>query len=295
MSSAFPTPGESAPDARLRSGARPLPGTRIRDGTLAGMATKIDPDSTLGALVNEVPARARVFEDRNLDYCCGGSRTLRAACEAAGASLDGVIAELEAAAASDPAAATPGDAGTSDGWAGMGIGALAGHIVDLHHTYLKREFPRISEMADKVVNAHGEHHPEVLEVRSVYTHLREELEEHLQREERALFPWIQQLAAAVTIEDIGVSGVDGPISCMFREHDDAAIALGTLRSLTRDFSPPADACPTFIAFYDALRELEGDIHMHIHKENNLLFGKVLAREQALVDAAEAAGVASIES
>ena len=293
MSSAFPTRGESARDAGLRPRARPLPGTRIRGGTLAGMATKIDPDSTLGALVNEVPARARVFEDRNLDYCCGGSRTLRAACEAAGASLDGVIAELEAAAASDPAAAASVDI-TSDGWASMGIGGLAGHIIDTHHTYLKREFPRISEMADKVVNAHGEHHPEVLEVRSVYTHLREELEEHLKREEQALFPWIQQLAAAVTIADIGVSGVEGPISCMFREHDDAAVALGTLRSLTRDFSPPADACPTFMAFYDALRELEGDIHMHIHKENNLLFGKVLAREQALVDAAEAAGVASIE-
>ncbi len=258
------------------------------------MATGIDPDATLGTLVNEVPARAGILEDHGLDYCCGGGRTLRAACDAAGASLATVVAGLEAAGeASASAGGAPGP--SHDAWASMGIGALAGHIIDVHHTYLKREFPRISVMADKVVAAHGEHHPEVLEVRSVYTHLREELEEHLQREERALFPWIQQLAAAVTIEDIGVSGVDGPISCMFREHDDAAVLLGTLRSLTRDFSPPDDACPTFIAFYDALRALEADIHLHIHKENNLLFGKVLAREQQLVEAAEAAGVASIHT
>ncbi len=261
------------------------------------MAATIDPDSTLGALVNEVPARARVFEDHGIDYCCGGSRTLRAASEAAGVSLPTVVTALQEA-------ESAGGSGTSDigaseapgsGWAAMEIGALAGHIIDVHHTYLKRAFPRVSELADKVVNAHGENHPEVLEVRSVYSHLREELEEHLQREERALFPWIQQIAAAVTIADIGVAGVDGPISCMYREHDDAAVALGTLRSLTRDFSPPADACPTFVAFYDALREMEADIHLHIHKENNLLFGKVLAREQRLVDDAEATGTPSLQT
>lgn len=244
------------------------------------MASTIDPDLPLGALVTGRPGRTLVLEAYHLDYCCGGSRSLREACHEAGASLDEVVAAL---AADDERNA--GDHAPS--WSEMGIGALAGHILDVHHTYYKRAMPRLAEMADKVVNAHGEHHPELIEVRDVLTRLREELDEHMGKEERALFPWCQQIAAAVRIEDIGVAGVDGPINCMLREHDDAGIALETVRSLTRDYSPPADACPTLIAYLDGLRELEEDLHLHIHKENNLLFGKVLEREKQLADAAEA--------
>lgn len=244
------------------------------------MASMIDPDLPLGALVTGRPGRTRVLEAYHLDYCCGGSRSLREACSEAGVSLDEVVGALGA---DDERNAGDG----APGWAEMGIGALAGHILDVHHTFMKQAMPRLAEMADKVVNAHGERHPELIEVRTVYTRLREELDEHLQKEERALFPWCQQIASAVRIEDVGVAGIDGPINCMLKEHDDAGVALETIRSLTRDHSPPADACPTLIAYFDGLRELEEDLHLHIHKENNLLFGKVLEREKELADAAEA--------
>jgi regulator of cell morphogenesis and NO signaling len=50
-----------------------------------------------------------------------------------------------------------------------------------------------------------------------------------------------------------------------------ADALFRTRELTRDLQCPADACPTWRALYAGLAELEEEIHMHAHVENNFLF------------------------
>ena len=34
---------------------------------------------------------------------------------------------------------------------------------------------------------------------------------------------------------------------------------------------PADGCATYAACYRALAELVADTHLHVHKENNVLF------------------------
>ncbi|MDX1982401.1 MAG: hemerythrin domain-containing protein, partial [Bryobacteraceae bacterium] len=68
------------------------------------------------------------------------------------------------------------------------------------------------------------------------------------------------------------------IRMMEHEHDDAGQALAAIRRITSDFTLPADACNTYRALYSGLQELERDLHMHIHLENNILFPKALAME-----------------
>lgn len=41
------------------------------------------------------------------------------------------------------------------------------------------------------------------------------------------------------------------------------------------------ACNTYRAMLDGLRQLEWDLHQHIHKENNVLFPKAIRRETEL--------------
>jgi regulator of cell morphogenesis and NO signaling len=62
------------------------------------------------------------------------------------------------------------------------------------------------------------------------------------------------------------------------EHDSAAAALRELRRLTRDYDAPVDACGTYRALLSRLSDLEADLHVHIHKENNVLFPRALAVE-----------------
>lgn len=47
--------------------------------------------------------------------------------------------------------------------------------------------------------------------------------------------------------------------------------LKEMRKLANDYIPPEDACQPFQLLYEELRQLEEDTHLHIHKENNILF------------------------
>ena len=54
-------------------------------------------EKTVRELAVENPASTRVFEKLGIDYCCGGNRSLREACQSANLQLDHVLDSLEKA------------------------------------------------------------------------------------------------------------------------------------------------------------------------------------------------------
>lgn len=219
----------------------------------------LDPKRTVGELVTERPARSRVFEQFRIDYCCGGRRPLEEVCGAVGVDTERVLEALRNADA-EPA----GEADRN--WAAADSAELVDHILSVHHAFLRRELPRLGELIDKVVKAHGKRHAHLADLRATFLALREELQMHMAKEENVLFPAIVNRSAGPTC-----GSFDGPIRVMEHEHASAGRALEALRRLTRDYTPPADACNTHRAMLDGLAELEHDLHQHIHEENNVLF------------------------
>jgi len=216
-------------------------------------------DCTVGELVAARPGRSRIFEIYGIDFCCGGGRTLREACKGKGVSLDAVVEQLEAETAGKPAPVhNPAE---------LPLHELCSYIVETHHGYLRRELPRLHAMSARVAQVHGSHTPALKEVFEVFTGLEQELTNHIFKEEQILFPAI----AAISRGESEPMMLDGPISCMIHEHDDAGTALARLRALTDGFQPPADACNTYRALFAGLHELEEDLHRHIHLENSVLF------------------------
>ena len=67
---------------------------------------------------------------------------------------------------------------------------------------------------------------------------------------------------------------------MESEHDSAGNALAQIREITKNYDIPDYACVTFRALMNGLQELEQDLHMHIHLENNILFPRAIALESA---------------
>lgn len=229
-------------------------------------------DTTLADIVTARPSLARPLEARGLDYCCGGSATLAEACDAHQLDVTAVLADLAADTAAEPAPT----------WATMSVGELVDHLEGAHHVYLWAEMPRLAALVAKVVSVHGERHPELSAIATCYATLRADLEPHLSKEETVLFPMIRELAAAGSVPSFHCGSLRNPISVMLAEHDTVGELLAQLRELTGGYEAPADGCASYQALFAGLAELEADTHLHVHKENNVLFPAVVAREQELV-------------
>ena len=236
----------------------------------------LDPETTVGQLVAERPNRARVFETFGIDYCCGGKKPLSQACGEKGVSTETVLNVLHLL---DEQAAGAGAADRD--WTKASMTELANHIELTHHAYLKQELPRLEFLTGKVANRHGDRLPQLVELRDVFAAFQAELFQHMEKEERVLFPLCRQMDHVKPGEELPAfhcGSVENPIAVMVREHDDAGDALRRMRELTDDYTPPADACNTFRATYDALAQLERDMHRHVHKENSVLFPKAIEAE-----------------
>jgi regulator of cell morphogenesis and NO signaling len=222
------------------------------------------------------PSSIRVFEQYGIDYCCGGRQPLTEACNASKVEIEAVLAALEFA------AQTP--APIAEDWQKASLEALSKHITTTHHAYVKRELPRLAELAAKVVRKHGETQFELPQIQSHLAQLDAELTQHLAKEEAILFPYITEMERAIAVGTARPHGcfgdVSSPIAMMVAEHDAAGVLLAEIRTLSHQFTTPAEACPTYHAFYDGLREFEQDLHQHIHLENNILFPRAIQMESA---------------
>lgn len=233
------------------------------------------------ATVSEIAAGSlaavKVFERLGIDYCCGGKRLLADVCRDKGLDLDSVVRALDAETNAGAAAARD--------WNTAPLGELIDHIVSTHHAYLKRELAPLGARLDKVYRVYNEKYGETLPgLPEVFGALRDELEMHLQKEEMILFPVIADYEAAVRsgapLPGTPFGTVGHPIRMMEHEHDNAGAALAQIRRITSDYAVPDYACVTYRSLMAGLAELEQDLHMHIHLENNILFPRAIELEKA---------------
>jgi regulator of cell morphogenesis and NO signaling len=170
-------------------------------------------------------------------------------------------------------------------WYAAALTDLINHILEVHHAYMHKALPKVTDLLKKVLRAHGPRHGTMLsQVQDVFAALDGELTPHLAKEETVLFPYM--VAADAHARGQGPKPVAcfptvrAPIQQMEREHEEAGRALERLRELTGDYALPEDACPTFVALYAELQRMEADLHQHIHLENNILFPRAIEMEGA---------------
>jgi regulator of cell morphogenesis and NO signaling len=242
----------------------------------------ITSENTVGEVAAAYPSTVRVFEQYHVDYCCGGNRSIAEACAKKNIAVNDLIASLNRAwnEAQSPTS-------NVQDWTKTGLTELIDYILETHHQYLYSELPRLHQMLSKVIRVHGAGHPEsLIPLGRTFEALEAELEGHLLKEERVLFPLIKGTEAAkeknVSPPEFGCGPVDNPIQVMKHEHDNAGNALLEMRRLTNDYTPPEDACNTYRALFHGLLELESERHQHIHLENNILFPRAITLEKALI-------------
>jgi regulator of cell morphogenesis and NO signaling len=163
----------------------------------------------------------------------------------------------------------------------MGLTALADHIEETHHAYVKRELPVLLEQSRRLVAVLGDRDTRHAEAAATVAALAEGMAMHMAKEEQILFPLIRQLDRGDgSAHRCGT--VANPIRVMEQEHEHAGGAVHHLRKLTRGFTPDSSSCETHRTFLAGLARFEQDLHEHVHKENNLLFPRTLTREAILM-------------
>jgi regulator of cell morphogenesis and NO signaling len=206
-------------------------------------------ESRLGSIAQQIPGATAVLRRHKLDFCCGGDATLADAARERGDDAAMIAGELCAL------APRPADAPEE-------AQALIDHILERYHETHRRELPELIFMVRKVEEVHAGH-PELPKALSLLLeHIAVAIEEHMQKEERILFPMIRTGLGRMAV---------GPIAVMRHEHVEHGERLRQLEELTRDHTPPADACTTWRALYAGTRKLVDDVMQHIHLENNVLF------------------------
>lgn len=231
---------------------------------------------TVRQLATEIPNATRVFEKLGIDYCCGGGKSLEAACAQVKIPVTEVLRTLEQG-------SVPGEPAATPDFSQAPLSELVSYIVSRHHGYVKQEIPRLEKLLSKVVSVHGRNHAELVAIQGVFAALAAELTSHMMKEEMVLFPYVTQMEQALESGKRAPSApfgtVGNPVHMMEMEHEDAGNALKELRSLTSDYTPPPDACFSYNTLFAALKEFETDLHQHIHLENNILFPRAVALEQ----------------
>lgn len=225
---------------------------------------------TLAQKVTDNHRTASVFERYHLDFCCKGKRSLENACADQNISVDELLHELENAASTN-LSNFPFDK--------LPLSQRAEYIVSNHHAYVNKESPQLLAYAEKVASKHGQHHPELNKILMAVSAIKEEMEQHMHKEEVVLFPRIKELEKFSKEEHrdgkLNVSYLQAPITLMEQEHDHAGLLLEEIRQLSGNYTAPADACTTYKLLFAALQAFEKDLHQHVHLEHNILFPKAI--------------------
>lgn len=228
-------------------------------------------DKSIGEIVAEDYRTAQVFENHGIDYCCGGNVTLQAGCQEKGIDPAILVEEIEAV--------KKDKIDRSQDYASWEMSFLIDYIINVHHTYLKENTGQLTGYTRKIASVHGAHHPEVIEIASIFDKIADDLMEHLKTEEEDFFPAVKRIEAAgkagsaPSADDM--EKVRSSLETLIQEHEIVGDAIHEIRHLAKGYAIPDDVCNTFTVTYRKLKEFEDDLHKHVHLENNILFLKAM--------------------
>lgn len=235
----------------------------------------IQETTTIGDYVAKDYRTAAIFSKYGIDFCCKGQKSIYEVCSKMNLNEAQLLSELNAV------LSTKNDAENDfDSWS---LDVLIDYIEKTHHRFVEEKTQILIPFLAKLCSVHGENHPELFEINNLFNDSAKELASHMKKEELILFPFIKEMINATkshgTIGKPFFETVKNPIAAMMNEHENEGERFRTISALTQNYTPPNDACNTYITTYKMLEDFEQDLHKHIHLENNILFPKAKTLEK----------------
>lgn len=216
-------------------------------------------DWQLGQIATQVPGATSILFGHKINFCCNGHKTLKEVLAKKGLNEQELDTALEALASRNNA---------SQDWSEKPNKDIIDHILSRYHQVHREQLPELIRLAARVETVHGNHELCPNGLANHLTNMKQELEQHMHKEESILFPMLTTDFPPM---------VQGPISVMLSDHEGHIKDIEKIYVLTQDLIPHAQACNTWRALYLGLQEFVSDINMHIHIENNILFARALEK------------------
>ncbi|MEZ4853702.1 iron-sulfur cluster repair di-iron protein [Flavobacterium sp.] len=229
----------------------------------------INKTTTIGEIVAQNYKTASVFSKLGIDFCCKGNRTISEVCENKNIKEDYLLNLIVNG-------STTSENNDYNSWT---IDILTDYIEKTHHRYVEEKSAIILTFLNKLTKVHGEKHPELFEINTLFKTSVAELTQHMKKEELLLFPFIKKMIHASStntlINKVAFGNIENPINMMKHEHENEGERFEKISTLSNTYTPPADACNTYKVTFQMLNEFQEDLHKHIHLENNILFPKAI--------------------
>ena len=149
------------------------------------MKMEISGETKIGDIVKQNFQTARIFDEYNIDFCCGGGISLSQACAKSNTNMNLLLPRLEALAmVRDP---------DSDYIDSLELDELCSYIEKRHHRYVSQNIPFLQQKLQKLCDVHGPNHPELFELKELFDGAAGNLSVHMKKEELVLFPMIRKM------------------------------------------------------------------------------------------------------
>jgi len=138
-----------------------------------------------------------------------------------------------------------------------------GAVLDKTTLALEREFETVTAQLDRQLVA-----------------LREELDDHLEREEEVLYEYARALAASAG-DRTGCLPESPPANQFEEDHEEALSLLDMVRRMSDEYRPPGDVETPVVELYAGLAELYDELEGHIRIEEEVLLPRMADLEEEL--------------
>ncbi len=227
----------------------------------------------IGEIAAIFPKATDIFMEYEIDFCCGGDRSLEIALKEQGINKEEILFKLHKSYEKLHYSKYEGT-----DWKIAPMTNLIDYIVQKHHAFMKKELPNTDKLINKILKVHYVDSGVLLsKLYKLFNVLKVELEEHLIKEEEIVFPLIKEYEekpSKALLEKIiqVIAETEG-------EHDQAGDILKEMRKITNRYEVPETGCRSFEITYEKLQEIEADLFQHIHLENNILFERLKNRNK----------------
>ena len=226
-------------------------------------------EMTLAELASQHPNTIPWLLQNHWDFYCGGAHDLKWACQTHEWEFEAFCQSLKKA-LQKPVGQ---DELHYHRWEPHQIGELLDHLGQRYHEPHRDKFRQMTPLLNQAVEAHGESHRFLSDLKETVGALIADLQTHMGHEEQKLFPTIRSYSPDFQGERSLLGRQDSLLmmETMRGVHEKAGLLIEKVRWLTDGFTPQVKGDLILGALYPILEAFHRELRVHVHLENNILF------------------------